>query len=294
MKKTLSTMLIVLAALLATELVQHFGETVSVAGAQGTGNKTIRLISTTTTASLLQDRMPEFKAKNPGVQLISHSDNNRDGFKALLEPRAHISVTTRKPKQHELDECQLLGFSVPEELLKDDGVAIVVNPANQVAALSIPQLAKIFNGQYTNWRQVGDANEKIQIVTTSPEGDTASFLSKTIFKMPFTDKVHCTTLTYAGQIPLWVSAIKAAIGFCRTSLAFESSRAKKVTILDIKEDDSSPAIRLSEETIRDGSYPIVKSSRVCYERTRSTKHAKEFVAFTREKAKTPRFAHGEK
>ncbi len=293
MKKKLSTAIILMAALLAAPLVQHFGNTDSVAEAQDTDEKTIILIGASTTTNLIKDWVPEFETKNPGVKIMLHGSNHGAGFKALLERRAHIAMTARKLNQQELDEARSQGVAVSEELLKDDAVAFVAHQAIQVEALSIPQLAKIFSGQYTNWREAGGADEEIRIVvTTSPGGAMATFLSQTVFKIPFTDKPH--SKHFPDEIPRWVSALKGAIGYCRTSLAYEFGRQKKVRILAIKKDDSSPAIHLSEETIKNGSYPIMRSLGLCYDPKTVPQHAKEFVAFCQKKAQAPQSATGEK
>lgn len=44
-----------------------------------------------------------------------------------------------------------------------DGVAIVVNPDNAVDDLNVDQIAQIFKGEITNWKDLGGADEEIAV-----------------------------------------------------------------------------------------------------------------------------------
>lgn len=285
MRRTVWLLVYMMPALLALGLPSNRLTIVSVAQAQSTDGKTVLVSGATTVANLLQPLVGEFEAKQPGVRVIVQGSTHGKGFDALIEKRTDVCMTARSLTRDELDAARIKGIAVSEEFLANDAVAIVTNPANPVDALSIPQLAKIFHGDYTNWRDVEGSDEPIQVITTSPEGGMASFLSNTIFKKPFTEKPYFESLP--PRVPLWVSAKKGAIGFCRTSLAFEMSAAGKVKILAIKKSDSSPAVPLSEETLRDGSYPIMRALGLCYDRGRASKHVKEFVEFCQTKVKDP-------
>ena len=46
-----------------------------------------------------------------------------------------------------------------------DGIAIIVNPGNNVSNLTKDQIKDIFAGNITNWNQVGGANQSITVVT---------------------------------------------------------------------------------------------------------------------------------
>ena len=45
-----------------------------------------------------------------------------------------------------------------------DGIAVAVNPANGVEDLTMEQIAGIFKGEITNWKDVGGADKAIYVV----------------------------------------------------------------------------------------------------------------------------------
>ena len=49
-----------------------------------------------------------------------------------------------------------------------DGIAIITNKGNTVTELTLDQLAKIYNGTYTNWNQVGGADRAIVLYGRQP------------------------------------------------------------------------------------------------------------------------------
>jgi phosphate transport system substrate-binding protein len=292
-KKTWLISVVTTLALLASGLPQDCLTTVSVAAAQASDGKTVVVSGATTVASLVQEGVQEFEAKQPGVRIILQPSTHGQGFDALLGRNADVCMTARTLSENELGLARSKGVGISEELLKNDAVAIVANPANPLDALSIPKLAKVFSGEYTNWQDVGGADEPIQVIMTSPEGGMASFLSKTVFKRPFTENPHFEA--FPRRVPLWVSAKKGAIGFCRTDLAFGLVREGKVKILAIRQTESSPAIPLSEETMKDGSYPIMRALGLCYDRARVSPYAKGFVEFCQKKVlEPPRVAQKDK
>ena len=45
-----------------------------------------------------------------------------------------------------------------------DGIAIIVHPDNPVSDLSIDQIAKIYTGEITNWKDVGGEDAEIVLI----------------------------------------------------------------------------------------------------------------------------------
>ena len=78
-----------------------------------------------------------------------------------------------------LQELGALDSPANEHVIALDGLAIVVNKANRVEALSIDQIMGIYTGKITDWSQVGGTPGAIALVARN-EGsgttDTFSYL----------------------------------------------------------------------------------------------------------------------
>ena len=59
-----------------------------------------------------------------------------------------------------------------------DGIAMIVNPQNGVENLTVDQIAKIYTGEVTNWKDVGGPNEDIVLVTRPTSSGTRATFQK--------------------------------------------------------------------------------------------------------------------
>ena len=51
-----------------------------------------------------------------------------------------------------------------ETVLAYDGIAVIVNPENPVADLSLADIAKIYTGEVTNWKDLGGNDAEIVVI----------------------------------------------------------------------------------------------------------------------------------
>ena len=55
-----------------------------------------------------------------------------------------------------------------------DGIAVIVNPANPAADLTVAQLRDVFNGVIKNWKEIGGADKSITVVSREEGSGTRS------------------------------------------------------------------------------------------------------------------------
>ena len=125
-----------------------------------------------------------------------------------------------------------------------DAIAVIVNPANSVKALTKKQAADIFEGKITNWKDVGGPDEPIGLVNRDEASGTRDAFSKIVLGGgPFDYKA--AVLPGTGQVRAVVADSVAAVGYI--SLGFVDRSVKAVTI-----DRVVP----TEKTVADGTYPV--------------------------------------
>ena len=97
--------------------------------------------------------------------------------KGLAEGKAQIGMASRQLKQPEADALRQ-AFNIDayapenEHVLALDGLAVIVNPQNPVQKLSLEQIGRIFSGQTTNWRDVGGADQPINVYRRDDKSGT--------------------------------------------------------------------------------------------------------------------------
>ncbi len=113
------------------------------------------------------------------------STNSDDAFASLLERSSQIGMSTRRITRDEAralakDGSGLMTDISQEHIIAVDSIAVIVNPENPVNSLSIQQLASIYKGEITNWKQLGGNNERIVVYSRQGSSNTRSVFEKRI------------------------------------------------------------------------------------------------------------------
>ena len=178
-----------------------------------------------------------FMATNEGVTVNYNPTGSGSGITAVQEGTCDIGLSSRALK----DEEKSAGLK--ETVLAYDGIAIIVHPDNPVSDLSVEQIAKLYTGEITNWKDVGGNDAEVVLIgREAASGTRDGFESITGTK----DKCqYRQELTSTGDVITAVSQNPDAIGYA--SLA-----SVKDTVKALNVDGVTP----SEATVKDGSYKV--------------------------------------
>lgn len=178
-----------------------------------------------------------FMAQNSGVTVNYNPTGSGSGITAVQEGTCDIGLSSRALK----DEEKSAGLK--ETVLAYDGIAIIVHPDNPVSDLSVEQLAKLYTGEITNWKDVGGNDAEVVLIgREAASGTRDGFESITGTK----DKCqYRQELTSTGDVITAVSQNPDAIGYASLASVKDSVKALNV-------DGVTP----SEATVKDGSYKV--------------------------------------
>ena len=178
-----------------------------------------------------------FTENNKDVSFTYNPTGSGSGITAALEGRCDIGLSSRALKDDEKAE------GLTETVLAYDGIAIIVNPANKVEDLTLAQIAKIYTGEVTNWKDVGGENAEIVLI-----GREAGSGTRDGFETITETKDACKyrqELTSTGDVIATVSQNPNAIGYASLAAIKDTVKAVKVN-----------GVVASEETVKDGSYVV--------------------------------------
>ncbi|MDY4987192.1 MAG: phosphate ABC transporter substrate-binding protein [Eggerthellaceae bacterium] len=178
-----------------------------------------------------------FEEENPGVTFTYNPTGSGSGITAVTEGRCDIGLSSRDLKDEELAQ------GLTETVLAKDGIAIVVNPENKVEDLTVEQIADIFTGKITNWKEVGGDDAEIVLI-----GREAGSGTRDGFESITGTEEACQyrqELTSTGDVITTVAGNPAAIGYA--SLASVQDSVKALTV---------GGVAPTEETIADGTYEV--------------------------------------
>ena len=178
-----------------------------------------------------------FMAQNDGVTVNYNPTGSGSGITAVQEGTCDIGLSSRALK----DEEKSAGLK--ETVLAYDGIAIIVHPDNPVSDLSVAQIAKLYTGETTNWKDVGGNDAEVVLIgREAASGTRDGFESITGTK----DKCqYRQELTSTGDVITAVSQNPDAIGYASLASVKDSVKALNV-------DGVTP----SEATVKDGSYKV--------------------------------------
>ena len=178
-----------------------------------------------------------FMNNNSGASFTYNPTGSGSGIKAVLEGRCDIGLSSRALKDEEKAE------GLVETVLAYDGIAMVVNPENPVSDLSLEQIAAIYTGEITNWKEVGGNDAEIVLIGREAGSGTRDGF-ETITGTAEACKYR-QELTSTGDVIATVASNPDAIGYA--SLAALKNTVKALSV---------SGVTPTEETVKDGNYII--------------------------------------
>lgn len=197
----------------------------------------LTLNGSTSMAKVCQALGEGFMEKYPQVTVEKGGTGSGDAVKAVENGTALVGDLSRNLKDTENPS----NFEVVQIAI--DGIAIAVNPSNAVKELTSEQVAKIYTGEITNWKDVGGADQKITVIGREATSGTRDGF-ESIFDVKEKTKL-AAELSSTGEVVSKVGSDPAAIGYVSLDSVNTSVKALKID-----------GIEATEATVADGTYKV--------------------------------------
>ena len=143
--------------------------------------------------------------------------------------------------------------------MANDGITIVVNPANPVGKLTIQQLSDIYTGKIKNWKEMGGTDSKIVALSRERNSGTHVFFLEHVVKLaqkknPNEFAPPVLMMPSSQAIIEEVKANTSAIGY--VGLGYLTAQEKA---LAVAKNSGSAYVVPSVKTVTSGQYPISRS-----------------------------------
>lgn len=198
-----------------------------------------------------------YRDVNPEVAIAVTGGGSGTGIAALINGTVDIANASRKMTADEIAQAKKNGFDPVEFTVAIDALAVIVNRANPVSQLTIPQLSDIFTGRITNWKEVGGNDAPIVLLSRETNSGThVYFLENVVRKGEKNNKdiFAPETLLMPSSVGITseVQRNPNAIGY--DGLGYVNSEHEK--LIAIAKDTKSPYVAPSIKTGADHTYPI--------------------------------------
>lgn len=204
--------------------------------ADNSSNKTVSTDGSTSMEKVIGFLSEAYMSDNSDTIVTYNPTGSGSGINAVKEGRCDIGLSSRKLKDDEKE-------SLTETTVAIDGIAMIVNPQNPIADLTIEQISSIYKGEISNWKEIGGADLPIVLIgreAASGTRDGFESITKTEDLCKYTQE-----LTSTGDVIQTVSTNPNAIGYA--SLA---SVKDTVKVLNVE------GITPTTESIQNGTYKI--------------------------------------
>ena len=195
----------------------------------------ISMVGSTSMEKFANALSEAFMEEYPDVTVTAEFVGSGAGIEAVTNGTADIGNSSRSLK----DEEKAAG--VVENIVAIDGIAVCVDPANEVADLTKEQLTNIYNGTVTNWKEVGGADEPIIVI-----GREAGSGTRGAFEELVDLKDACkyaNELDSTGAVIAKVASTPGAIGYASLDALDDSVKAL-----------SLEGVEATAENIKAGNY----------------------------------------
>ena len=195
----------------------------------------ISMVGSTSMEKLANALSEAFMEEYPEVTVTAEFVGSGAGIEAVTNGTADIGNSSRSLK----DEEKAAG--VVENVVAIDGIAVCVDPANEVADLTKEQLTNIYNGTVTNWKEVGGADEPIIVIGREAGSGTRGAFEELVDLVDGCK--YANELDSTGAVIAKVASTPGAIGYASLDALDDSVKAL-----------SLEGVEATAENIKAGNY----------------------------------------
>jgi phosphate transport system substrate-binding protein len=238
----------------------------------------IQIKGSDTMVNLGQAWAEAFNKKNPEVNIAVTGGGSGTGIAALIAGTADIAACSRTMKDKEIEKAKENGITPVEFTVALDGLAVVVHPDNPLSRLTIDELADIFTGKITHWKQLGGRDLPIVILSREVNSGTHVYFKEHVLRKgneKGTEEFSPMALLMPSSqaIADEIAQNPNAIGYYGMGYI---SPAQKV--IAVAKDANSPYIEPTLENVKNGKYPISRPL-LMYTKGEPEGTIKEFIDF---------------
>jgi len=222
----------------------------------GKGKNSIQIKGSDTMVNLGQAWAEKYMEKNPGDFIAVTGGGSGTGLSSLISASCDIAMSSRNIKDKEIGLANKKGVNPNEIKVALDGLAVVVNPANSVNKLTLDQLAGIFTGRISNWKDVGGKNEKIVVLSREVNSGTHVYFKEHVLRRNDSNSKEefspgALMLSSSQAIADEVAGNSSAIGYY--GMGYISAKQKPVAIA---KNEASEYVEPVIENVINNKYPI--------------------------------------
>jgi phosphate transport system substrate-binding protein len=216
-----------------------------------TGQKqTLKISGSTTVLPIVQKAADQYMAAHPDADIQVSGGGSGVGIQAIGAKTVDIGMSSREVTKDEMTKYP----SFVVTTVAQDGIAVIVNPANEIQYITLDQVKGIYLGTITKWTQITGANvpntnNQIVIIGRDSASGTRTYFDETVL-LKATPTKQMLEKNSNGAVLQTVAQTPGSIGY--VSIGFVSKDVKALPIWYNAQKFVAPTI----DNVKTKTYPI--------------------------------------
>lgn len=210
----------------------------------GSEGSVISVAGSTTVLPIAAQAAEAYMEKNPDIDVQVSGGGTGAGVQAAGEGTASIGMASRDLKAEELEKYPDL---VPHQIAID-GLVFITNAENPIPSLTVEQIKTIYDGNITNWRDVGGKDAAIVVVGRDSASGTREYMSTEVMKKADFVKTQLEKNSN-GAVKQTIAQTPNAIGYVGLGYVDNTIHAVPLSV-------DGTLVTPSIVTVKAGTYPL--------------------------------------
>lgn len=190
---------------------------------------TVKMAGSTSMEKLCSALQESIQETCPGITIEAEFTGSSAGIESLAAGTVDIGNSSRALKDEEKS-----GGAV-ENIVAIDGIAVVTDTANKVTTISSDDLAKVYTGEITNWKDLGGEDEAIVVVGREAGSGTRGAFEELL---KIEDKCkYANELDSTGAALAKVASTPGAIGYVSLDVVDDTVNALSINDVEPTEEN---------------------------------------------------------
>jgi len=217
---------------------------------ENAGSSSITVKGSDTVLPLSQAEAEDFMMQDSSKSVTVIGGGSGVGIAALIDGEIEIAMASREMKESEIETARQNGIEPLEHTIAWDGIVVAVHPENPISQLTYQQLQGIYDGNISNWNEVGGEDREIAVITRDSSSGTYEYFKEEIL-VDREYRPDALAQPATGGVVQEISRNEGAIGYIGFAYLDDSTKA---LALDGGEGYAEP----TEENILGGKYPLAR------------------------------------
>jgi phosphate transport system substrate-binding protein len=212
--------------------------------------QTIKISGSTTVLPIVQKAADQYMAVYPNADIQVSGGGSGVGIQAIGAKTVNIGMSSREVTSDEMKKYPAFVLTP----VAQDGIAVIVNPANTIQYITLDQVMNIYLGKITKWSEITGANvpgtnNQIVIIGRDSASGTRTYFDETVL-LKATPTKQMLEKNSNGAILQTIAQTPGAIGY--VSIGFVSKDVKTLPLWY----NANKIVPASLDNVKTKTYPV--------------------------------------